>query len=147
MATQSVKRVRNVIAFAFAVIFMFFISGCATVVSDSAEPFGRDKLPKQRYLVGGGLEINWTAPADGTAYIVKRGPGGNKLLSTEWLAVGGTFVFSVDVNNREVIEQFEKVIGCKIGEAEFSLYFVSSTKRNEGAKTDCSTLNSTFKSQ
>lgn len=137
MATQSEKGIKNIIVAAIAVIFMVSISGCVAVISDSAGPFGPDNLPKPKYLVGGGLEINWTALVDGTAYLVKRGAGGDKIIETEYLLAGGNFEFSLPgSSNPEELEHLEKVLGCKIAEAEFSLYFVPSPKKDKERKTD-----------
>jgi hypothetical protein len=136
MTTQSEKGIKNIIVAVLAAIFMVSISGCVAIISDQTEPFGPDKLPKPKYLVGGGLQIDWVAPYDGTAYLVKRGAGGDKLIKTEYLKAGGNFEFSIMAGSQEEIEQIEKVLGCKLSEAELSLYFVMPPKKDKEGKTD-----------
>jgi hypothetical protein len=56
------------------------LAGCAT--SD---------LPKGARLVGGGLKIEYQAPADGTAILMERTSG--RIIATESLSEGNSFDF------------------------------------------------------
>ncbi len=69
--------------------------------------------------VGGGLRIEWTAPAKGTAYLVERTT--NRIMETRSLDVGETYSFSAtsDVQRAE----FERYLGIRLANARFLLYF------------------------
>ena len=124
MTRKSVRRTANVLVGALAAMSVVSILGCA---STHTGPFGSDGLPREKYLVGGGIMINWTAPQDGTAYVVMSSAGESKIIQTEGLMKAGEF-FSFSVDSQETLDQMEKVLGAKLSEAKFSLYFVPSPK-------------------
>jgi hypothetical protein len=68
----------------FAVIAAIALAGCAT-----------SNLPSKAQLVGGGLMIEWVAPADGTAILIERRSG--RIVTTASLEDGDTFSFYKDV--------------------------------------------------
>jgi hypothetical protein len=81
--------------------------------------FRANGLPGRHYLVGGGMEIAWTAPARGTAYWVEENTC--KIVQTKYLEEGGEFYMSnVDP------EEFKKAMGIATGDARLALYFVPS---------------------
>jgi hypothetical protein len=88
-----------------------------TVACLTSPPFNSDGIPDSKYLVGGGLEIEYTAPSDGTAYWVDETTA--KIITTESVAEGDTF----DVGDVDV-QQMETTLGIAIHEAKFMLYFV-----------------------
>jgi len=85
-------------------------------------------LPREKYFVGGGMMINWTAPQDGTAYVVMSAAGERKIIQTQYIMEAGEFDFNLSGADQETVDQFEKVLGTKLSEREFSLYFVPSPK-------------------
>ncbi len=96
-----------------ALIALLF-AGCRT--SPKLQP---DGLPGEQYLVGGGMMIDWEAPADGTAYLVEKTSG--KIVETRSLTKGDSFTFSVASGSQA--SEFERVLGIKFSEARLLLYF------------------------
>jgi hypothetical protein len=82
----------------------------------SLEP---DGLPGEEYLVGGGMMIDWEAPAAGTAYLVEKVSG--KIIETRSLNAGDSYSFSVGSSKQA--SEFELMLGIKFSEARFLLYF------------------------
>jgi hypothetical protein len=87
--------------------------GCGTTLSSPATG-----VPAGVQAVGGGLQINWEAPTDGTVYLVDKTSG--KLVVTESLSEGSKFEFTVDP---ESAEAFEKAVGVPPTKAQLVLYF------------------------
>lgn len=83
--------------------------GCATV-----------SLPPNSRVVGGGLQITWTAPEDGTAVLVESSSG--KVVATETVGAGDEFEFKA---NRETeAEVLSRLFGSPLPyDARFVLYF------------------------
>ncbi len=99
------------------------LSGCSTSRSLQA-----DGLPGEEYLVGGGMMINWEAPADGTAFLVEKTTG--KIVETRSMKRGDTYDFSVGSAGQAL--EFEKVFGVKLSEARLMLYFEPATPGHSG---------------
>lgn len=99
------------------------LSGCSTSRSLQA-----DGLPGEEYLVGGGMMINWEAPADGTAFLVERTTG--KIVETRSMKRGDTYDFSVGSAGQAL--EFEKIFGVKLSEARLMLYFEPATSGHSG---------------
>lgn len=78
-----------------------------------------DGVPGEEYLVGGGVMINWQAPAEGTAYLVEKTSG--KIVETRSMKRGDVYDFSIGSAGQAV--EFEKVFGVKLSEARLLLYF------------------------
>ena len=108
---------RTLILGSFALIVLLF-AGCRT--SPKLQP---DGLPGEQYLVGGGVMIDWEAPADGTAYLVEKTSG--KIVETRSLTKGDSFSFSIDSGSQA--SEFERVLGIKFSEARLLLYFQPSS--------------------
>lgn len=70
-----------------------FLAGCTTTSSN---------LPSGARLVGGGLDIKYEAPSDGTVILLERTSG--RIVATESLSEGSTFDFGSDYSGcNEVI--------------------------------------------
>lgn len=110
---------------AIAAMLLVSILGCASAHSG---PFDSKGLPREKYFVGGGIMINWTAPQDGTAYVVMSAAGESKIIRTQYIPEAGEFDFSISVDAGQERADLEKVLGAKLSEATFSLYFVPSPK-------------------
>ena len=130
MTTKGATRTPSLLAGAIAAMMLVSIVGCA---SAHKGPFGSDGLPREKYLVGGGMTINWTAPQDGTAYVVMSAAGESKIIQTQYIPEAGEFDFSFSVDDQktvdQMVDQIEKMLGAKLSEAKFSLYFVPSPKK------------------
>jgi hypothetical protein len=87
------------------------VAGCNTV---SQAP----GLPRGVQAVGGGLQIYWKAPSDGTVYLVEQ--ASRKIIETKSLDAGEIYEFDIDAEDAEV---FEKVTGLNLTPARLALYF------------------------
>ena len=125
MTRKSVRRTANVLVGAIAAMLLVSILGCA---STHTGPFDSDGLPRDKYFVGGGIMINWTAPQDGTAYVVMSAAEERRIIQTQYIMEAGKFDFELVAADQETVDQFEKVLGAKLSETRFSLYFVPSPK-------------------
>jgi len=79
-------------------------------------------VPQAKYLVGGGFQIKYVAPVDGTVYVVDSNFV-EKMLVTESLKAGETFSQSLDPVNPTTKEGF-KALGLDLAKARLKLYFV-----------------------
>jgi len=95
-------------------IMFLMLGGCRT-----NPPLQADGLPGEEFLIGGGMMIDWEAPATGTAYLVEKTSG--KILETRSLNQGDSYTFSVTSGGQAA--DFEKMLGVKFAEARFLLYF------------------------
>lgn len=98
----------------FLVATVWILAGCAT-----NPPLQADGLPGEQYLVGGGVMIDWEAPAAGTAYLVEKTAA--KIVETRSLQKGDSYTFSVSSGGQAA--EFERMLGVKFSEARFLLYF------------------------
>ena len=73
-------------------------------------------IPAARYQVGGGFEIDYTAPADGTVYVVDQ--TSKRILTMESLEEGDNFSFSFFAYGDEY-----SALGL-VPSAKIALYFV-----------------------
>lgn len=99
----------------FFVAVAFGIAGCT-----SNSQFRTNGLPAQKYLVGGGFQIEWTAPTNGTAHLVEENTA--RIVQSQYLEKGGEFEVSIDLAPGEFVDIF----GISKGDAKFSLYFIPS---------------------
>lgn len=76
-------------------------------------------IPADRYVVGGGYVVHYTAPVDGVAYLVERMTA--TVLQMESLEVGERFEVSVAGTEPETIKT---MLGIPPSEMELRLYFV-----------------------
>lgn len=97
-----------------AFLILLALGGCRTT-----PPLQADGLPGEQYLVGGGMMIDWEAPAAGTAYLVEKTSG--KIVETRSLAKGDSYTFSVSSGKQAT--EFEGMLGIQFSEARFQLYF------------------------
>lgn len=80
-----------------------------------------DGLPVDQYLVGGGFEIAYVAPVDGTAVWANKNNG--QILMTQTMTAGETFEQSADPTE----EDFMKVMGQDASQVRLVLYFTPSS--------------------
>jgi hypothetical protein len=91
-------------------------SGCQ---SGTGSAFGFGGLPKEHYRVGGGFNIKYEAPADGTFYLVDLSSG--KFVVTKNVTEADTFEFSIDPTN---IDEETRACGVDTRISKLVLYFV-----------------------
>jgi hypothetical protein len=112
-----------------AIVASMFLSGCATTYLS-----GRLQLPANARIVGGGLSIEWTAPAKGTVILVETGSG--KIVRTQSVDEGDTFTFDpLLAENTELLNRMFGGPEAKDSQAlaplptvtRFVLYFVPET--------------------
>jgi hypothetical protein len=98
----------------------FFATGCA---SSQKTSFGFNGLPQEQYRVGGGFDIEYNAPADGTFYLVDQSSG--KFVITKDATEGDTFEFSIDSGDMDEAKAF----GIDLEKSKLVLYFVPKPKQ------------------
>jgi hypothetical protein len=95
------------------------LAGCTTMQKGTSDDLFTDKgLPNERYLVGGGFEIDFDAPCAGTAYLIDVSIG--RYMKTEQLDANEPFSFP----EYYVDEMMESEGGA--GTHDYRLYFISS---------------------
>lgn len=77
--------------------------------------------------VGGGLQIEWSAPADGTALLVETTTG--KTVATQSMSVRGP-AFDFDVTRDRNADVLKAIFPTMPTNATFVLYFVPSPKKD-----------------
>ncbi len=108
------KSVGRSIVWGIVIGLMVYLAGCKTTpYVETGTPLGKGEL------VGGGLKIEWTAPAKGTAYLIES--TNNRIVETRSLDEGDTYSFSPAAESRR--DEFERIFGMKPAEARFLLYF------------------------
>ncbi|MBN1362568.1 MAG: hypothetical protein JW993_18365 [Sedimentisphaerales bacterium] len=104
---------RNVVA-GVVVALIIIVAGCrSTPAMRPAE------LPANVQVVGGGVMINWEAPADGTVYLVDKTSG--KVIVTQTVEQGDPYEFELDPEDGA--EAFKAVTGVELEDARLVLYF------------------------
>jgi hypothetical protein len=107
----------------FFVFGAMILAGCGSMRTYSGKDFDSKGLPNQKYLVGGGLQIEWVAPQKGTAYLVEETTG--KIVMTKSLQPGDTFEFSPGQADPK---EAKEVFGVDMSELKFFLFFVPANK-------------------
>ncbi|HIA27166.1 MAG TPA: hypothetical protein EYN79_03465 [Planctomycetes bacterium] len=92
-------------------------SGCAHFNAD----FNSAGIPQQKYLVGGGWNIEYVAPMAGVCYWVEKTT--SKIIKMRSLEKGEKFEASRPPDRGEV---FENVMGVSYQEAVSQFYFIPS---------------------
>lgn len=112
------------IGIAGAIVMLTVLAGCSGI--RSLQSTG---LPDDKYIVGGGMMIDWEADTAGTAYLVEKTTG--KIVETRSLARGDRFSFSLSASGPQ-LEAFEHAIGIDLAEARLLLYFEPDIKPSNG---------------
>jgi len=108
---------------AFVVLVIMFLAGCSSMTYDKDANFDSDGLPNHKYLVGGGLDIEWKAPTAGTAYLVEEST--KKIIKTDYLDPEEEIEFSPGKIDEEEAKKF---FGIELNKLKFSLYFIPTTQ-------------------
>jgi hypothetical protein len=116
MALQHGKRTWQAIELSVVISMILCMAGCKTT-----EP-----VRVQGEIVGGGLKIEWTAPVNGTVYLVEEKT--NRIMETRSLKQGDTYSFSPTSESQR--GEFERILGIKLSDARFLLYFQPASPQN-----------------
>jgi hypothetical protein len=110
------KRALSDAAVLAAAALYLCLAGCS-----STSVMRSDGIPWSKYLVGGGYQVNYKAPANGTAYFVDE--FSRKILQTQSLEQGEKFEISISTIDEATRASFRNA-GIDIACARFTLYFV-----------------------
>lgn len=102
----------------FGAIVIGVVTGCQSLSSHSV---WNERMPAQRFLVGGGTEIEWSAPVSGTFYLVEAET--RRFLYTKSMAADDGV--HLEMSNPEEVE---KLTGMPPGKCRFEAYFVPLTE-------------------
>ncbi len=101
----------KLIALCFTIACVLIGSGCVT----------HHTLPRDSRIVGGGLDIEWTAPSDGTAVLMEKNT--HKVVATRSLADGEKFEFNT-TKNEDDANALKSAFGeTTPSKSNFILYF------------------------
>ena len=120
MRLKETHRVVDLVSSGVVVLVVLTMVGCG-----SGGVLNRDGLPSKKYLVGGGLMIEWKASESGTAYLVEETT--KKILITQWVEKGEDVDFSPGGESQEEVEG---LLGIKLADAKFSLFFIPGSEES-----------------
>jgi hypothetical protein len=99
---------------AISLLVVLAAGGC-----EAGKPSPVVRLPDAPQMVGGGMMIEWKAPARGTAYLVEKQT--NKIVETRSLEEGEVYCFAA--TSVVQADEFEQMLGIRFARARFLLYF------------------------
>jgi len=95
------------------------LAGCSSMDFLTQGAFKADGVPKDEYLVGGGMHIEYMAPADGRLYWVEETTG--KILAMKSVKAEEKAEFGSDGMDPNMAKQ---KLGVDLKDAKFKLYFI-----------------------
>jgi hypothetical protein len=113
---------RSITAGRLLVVSAVLVSGCATTGAKHGVVF------QDKYIVGGGFQVEYRAPEPGRAILVDVSSG--RALMTESLGTGGLFESSMDPGDPGIAE-FMSTLGIDLAEANLVLYFIPDSTQRE----------------
>ncbi len=96
---------------------LLLAAGCAST----------SNLPSGARRVGGGVQIDWRPPVDGTAILVETTTG--RTIATQSVSVEGNVGFNFDVTREQDADALKALFPTMPTNAQFVLYFVPSAKK------------------
>ena len=114
MRLKEAHRVVGPVRSGVLVLAVLTMVGCG-----SGGVLNRDGLPSKKYLVGGGLMIEWEASDSGTVYLVEETT--KKILITQSVEYKEDVSFSPGSDSQE---DFESLLGIKPADAKLLLFFI-----------------------
>jgi hypothetical protein len=115
---KMVKKTSLVVSLALVAITLVTLGGCCYPQPGPMQSTG---IPQFKYLVGGGFQLKYTAPVDGTVHVADS--ISDTMLMTESLNAGETFSQSLDPTVQNTKEGF-KALGLDLSNVRLKLYFV-----------------------
>lgn len=119
------KRIR----IAVGLLATLCITGCGVSLQKDRQ-FTQSGIPTKEFLVGGGFQIKYTAPAEGAVYWVEETT--SKILETRSVTDDEDVEFKMDVE----ADEFKQSIGVEMAKARLSLYFIPRRERIVGCFTE-----------
>jgi hypothetical protein len=113
--------------------YLVLMSGCI-IVSDTKSDPAKSALPKESQKVGGGFEIAYLMPEDGTVVLIDKTTG--KTIQTISLKEGETFDFLCRATDQKMF----KDMGVDIQRADFVLYSYPKRQRSAQASAQSAML-------
>ncbi len=101
-------------------------TGCSSLQPE----FDANGIPAARYRVGGGFEIDYRAPATGTAVVVED--TSRRVWVTQSLDELETFTFRISADDPDLHER----LGQNASAAKFSLYFLPTNAKQRNEEED-----------
>jgi hypothetical protein len=95
------------------------LAGCSSTGFLSRGPLTATGLPKRQYLVGGGMHIEYVAPADGRLYWAEETT--QRILAMKSVKAEEKTEFGAEDMATDTIK---RKLGVDLKDARFSLYFV-----------------------
>ena len=92
-----------------AALMVLSTLGCQTT-----DHWRKSGIPSDKYLIGGGAQISWVAPLEGTLIVAER--TSKQLLQTAHLKLGQDFTFEVG--------EYSEVIGVPVNQAKIQAFFI-----------------------
>ena len=102
-----------------SLVLLSGMAGCSSMSLLSSGPLTADGIPKRQYLVGGGMHIQYLAPADGRLYWVEETT--QKILAMRSVQADQETEFGGDDMSADTVK---KKLGMDLKDAKFSLYFI-----------------------
>ena len=99
--------------------FLLGLAGCSSLGLSSNKALTGEGLPKKKFLVGGGMSIQYVAPADGQVYWVEQTT--QKILAMKSVKAGEKAEFG---SERMDADSVKESLGVSLKDANFRLYFV-----------------------
>jgi hypothetical protein len=118
------------IAVTLGLMASLMLVGCTStspVSPQTGAQFTNRGLPAKEYLVGGGLQIFYRAPVDGTAYWVEETTA--KVLQTK--SLGESEDIRVELGDLDPCD-FKQAVGIEVAKARMGLYFIPQERPVEG---------------
>lgn len=118
---ERIKMFKRISFVVLSAAFCVTLTGC---VYPKPNPMQSDGIPMPKYLVGGGFQLKYTAPVDGTLYVADS--HSSKMLITESLKADDTFEQTFDLADRDTKDGL-KALGIELSAAKLQLYFIPDT--------------------
>jgi len=99
--------------------FLLGLAGCSSLGFSSNRALAANGLPREKYLVGGGMHIQYVAPADGRLYWVERTT--QKILVMKSVKAEEETEFGTEKIDPDAAKEG---FGVDLRDAKFALYFV-----------------------
>ena len=108
-------------------VALMIIAGCQSTTIDEHE--AGTWLPDEHYIVGGGFEIDYTAPDHGTIILANQTTG--QLLVTQSVEAGERYGIEIDPTE----DGIEQMLGGDPSEVRIMLYFIPGDDHDEDYET------------
>jgi len=109
---------KKIILLSTVTILLVYINGCGN------QNFTKDSIPKEKFLVGGGYQFEYKAPAQGICYLVDADSG--KVLTVKSIDKDKMFDETFDPGDKDLQESL-RPLGINTQTMKLKLYFIPSS--------------------